>query len=90
MPKFDRLPKWAKELIESKDNKIRNLEHDLANLCKAHAILENQDWFVLNNSRLEDRADEKSISLWFLDKDDPHRFCTLYCGDTLLVGRRKR
>ncbi len=77
----EKLPKWTQALLVEKDRQIRVLE----GLRKAHAVLDERDWFTIRGPRFDDEHDLRH--LWYLSRDGAHPACSLGPNDILLVGR---
>lgn len=81
------LPKWAQDLVLSKDRELEAKERELTALRLAHSILVSREWFIFGGPKLYGRTQETERSLFFCDREGTHKACTLFDDDVLLIGR---
>ena len=81
-----KLPKWAQEIISSKDLEVERMSRDLEAIKNMHAIFidEDQDWFTLPNHS------EERYLLYRLYKDNFSCVCDIGVGDMMFIGRKKK
>ncbi len=85
--RWERLPLWAKALLEQQQRDIRQLEAALVTLNEAHAVLVGKEWFTIPGDKEQDEVPRK---LFFLSRDGALPVCSLFQEDTLLIGRNRR
>lgn len=82
------LPKWAQNLIHSKNKDIEVLKRRNENLEKINSILQENEWFTIKAPYYV--KENEYIHLWIFEKDNPTAICSLGSGDILFVGRKKK
>lgn len=78
-------PKWVQREFQALNEKCQSLEDDLSRLRKAHALLEDTEWFTLHNP-----SDADGLALFIASKNSVRKICWLGKGDILLIGRGKK
>lgn len=77
-----KLPKWAQKRLNDLRLEIQRLQA----LERAHCVLHNRRWFVLNDSKAGQQPHTK---LFVLYENGAHPVCSIGKGDVLLIGRAK-
>ena len=84
-----KLPKWAQAELDCLRSDLIYQRERYDRLQMAHSLTEQgREWFTLPGPVL--REGEYGLGLFFLSRDGAHRACTLYEGDVLLIGRKRK
>lgn len=82
-----KLPKWAQQLIESKESELAVLKRQKEQTEAAHTIIKEHEWYPLHGPSVLEKQDH--YTLFVLFENAAHAVCCLSKGDVLLIGKCK-
>ncbi len=86
----NKLPRWAQERLADLRHQVFLANEARERALIAHAATVGKDWFTLPGPPQAAVFPNDSYHLFYLSHSGAHPVCTLYKGDSLLIGRKER